>query len=142
MTLYTLFSLCLNISYTQVGRSANYAVLRESNTLYIFFQGSDGKNDWKNNLDFPAKPYKRMGKQYGSPTAVFCGLGKKLSLSLRKKSPIRAYKKLSWRDIRTAARWLCFATNTFGITAPICARKRKATALARRASFGACRPQN
>ena len=62
MTLYRLFSVCLHIPYSQVGRSANYAVQREKDALYIFFQGSDGKNDWKNNLDFPAKPYKRMGK--------------------------------------------------------------------------------
>ena len=62
MTLHALFSVCLNIPYSQVGNSSNYAVKREKNTLYLFFQGSDGKNDWKNNLDFPAKPYKRMGK--------------------------------------------------------------------------------
>ncbi|MBQ8428960.1 MAG: lipase family protein [Clostridia bacterium] len=62
MTLYALFTLCLNVQYTQVGISANYAVKRENDTLYLFFQGSDGKNDWKNNLDFPAKAYKRMGK--------------------------------------------------------------------------------
>lgn len=62
MTLYQLFSICLHIPYAQVGRSANYAVKRERDKLYIFFQGSDGKNDWKNNLDFPVKPYKRMGK--------------------------------------------------------------------------------
>ena len=62
MTLYQLFAVCLRIPYSQVGNSANYAVKREKDTLYLFFQDSDGKNDWKNNLDFPAKPYKRMGK--------------------------------------------------------------------------------
>lgn len=62
MTLYELFALCLHIPYSQVGNSANYAVKRERDTLYLFFEGSDGKNDWKNNLDFPVKPYKRMGK--------------------------------------------------------------------------------
>ena len=62
MTLHKLFSLCLSVPYTQVGISANYAVKRENDTLYLFFQGSKGKNDWKNNLDFPAKAYKRMGK--------------------------------------------------------------------------------
>ncbi|MBQ8208868.1 MAG: lipase family protein [Clostridia bacterium] len=30
--------------------------------MYIFFEHSDGTDDWKNNLDFPAKAYKRMGK--------------------------------------------------------------------------------
>ena len=62
MTLYQLFSVCLRISYSQVGRTANYVVKREHDRLYVFFQSSDGKNDWKNNLDFPVKPYKRMGK--------------------------------------------------------------------------------
>ncbi|MBQ9729060.1 MAG: lipase family protein [Clostridia bacterium] len=62
MTLHELFSDCLHIPYSQVGRSANYAVKRENDTLYLFFEGSDGKNDWKSNLNFPAKPYKRMGK--------------------------------------------------------------------------------
>ncbi len=62
MTLYQLFSICLHIPYAQVGLSANYAVKRENATLYIFFQDSDGKNDWKINLDFPAKPYRHMDK--------------------------------------------------------------------------------
>ena len=62
MELYKLFSVCLNIPYTQVGISANYALKREKEVLYIFFQGSKGKTDWKNNLSFPAKAYKRMGK--------------------------------------------------------------------------------
>ncbi len=62
MTLYQLFTLCISLPYLQTGVSANYAVKRLGDTLYLFFQASDGKNDWKQNLDFPAKPYKRMGK--------------------------------------------------------------------------------
>ena len=62
MTLHELFSVCLHIPYATVGLSANYAVKREGATLYIFFQDSDGKNDWKINLDFPAKPYRHMDK--------------------------------------------------------------------------------
>ena len=62
MTLSELFALCLKIPYQQTGVSANYALKRVGRTLYLFFQGSSGKNDWKNNLDFPAKAYKRMGK--------------------------------------------------------------------------------
>ena len=57
-----LFLACLQIPYQSVGVSANYALKREGNILYFFFEGSDGGNDWKNNLDFPAKAYKRMGK--------------------------------------------------------------------------------
>ena len=61
MELYSLFWECINISYMEVGISANFAVRRNKNTLYIFFEASNGENDWKINLDFPAKPYKRMG---------------------------------------------------------------------------------
>lgn len=59
--LYELLSECLNIPYETVGISANYATRTDKDTLYIFFEASNGKNDWKINLDFPAKPYKRMG---------------------------------------------------------------------------------
>lgn len=45
-----------------MGVAANYALKRENDLLYILFQDSDGKVDWKNNLDFPAKAYKRMNK--------------------------------------------------------------------------------
>ena len=62
MNLYALFSKCLSIPYQKTGVSANYAILRRGNALFLFFEGSDGKNDWLRNLDFPAKPYKRMGK--------------------------------------------------------------------------------
>ena len=60
--LYELFLECLQIPYRRTGVSADYALRREKDTLYIFFEKSAGKNDWYRNLDFPAKPYKRMGK--------------------------------------------------------------------------------
>ncbi|MBQ8375370.1 MAG: lipase family protein [Clostridia bacterium] len=62
MKLYALFFQCLHIPYSNAGVSASYATRRESDTLYLYFQGSEGKNDWKNNLDFPVKAYKRMSK--------------------------------------------------------------------------------
>lgn len=62
MGLYSLFSECTDIEYRKVGTSANYAVRTEGQILYIFFEASNGENDWKINLDFPAKAYKRMGK--------------------------------------------------------------------------------
>lgn len=62
MNLYDLFWECVNIAYATAGLSANYAVRRENDTLYIFFEKSHGAADWKSNLDFPAKAYKRMGK--------------------------------------------------------------------------------
>lgn len=62
LKLSDLFSRCLSIRYTHAENSADYALEREGNTLYIYFQWSNGATDWLNNLDFPAKPYKRMGR--------------------------------------------------------------------------------
>ena len=62
MTLEQLFSTCLTAPYQETGNQVNYAFLREDDTLYIFFEGSNGKTDWFRNLDFPAKPYHKMGK--------------------------------------------------------------------------------
>lgn len=62
MKLYEILLQCISIPYSKIGASANYAVRRKQGTLYLFFEKSDGKTDWKSNLDFPAKPYKRMGK--------------------------------------------------------------------------------
>ena len=62
MELYTLFERCLNKEYIHVQNSGDFAVEREGDTLYIYLECSNGSEDWKNNLDFPAKPYKRMNK--------------------------------------------------------------------------------
>ena len=61
MKLSDLFFQCINMTYEDIGRSANHAVKREKDILYIFFETSNGKSDWRINLDFPAKPYDRMG---------------------------------------------------------------------------------
>ena len=57
MKLYELFEKCLTVPYTTVGVSASYAMERTGTTLYLFFEGSNGRNDWRNNLDFPATAY-------------------------------------------------------------------------------------
>jgi predicted lipase len=44
--------------------TASYCTEREGNTLYILFQWSNGKTDWKNNFDFPAKPYRKMKNKW------------------------------------------------------------------------------
>lgn len=58
MNLYQLFNECINMPYLAAGCCANYALRREINTLYIFFEKSVGKADWRSNFDFPAKAYK------------------------------------------------------------------------------------
>ena len=58
MRLYNLFYECINTRYEAAGCCANYALRREFNTIYIFFEKSVGKADWKSNLDFPVRAHK------------------------------------------------------------------------------------
>ena len=62
MNLLKLFQKCVNAKYIHVENSGDYCVERQDSTLYIYLECSNGSTDWKNNFDFPAKPYKRMGK--------------------------------------------------------------------------------
>ena len=62
MKLSELFKKCVYRSYNHVENSADYSLERDGSTLYIFFECSDDNEDWINNFNFPAKPYKRMGK--------------------------------------------------------------------------------
>ena len=61
MNLLNLYYRCLRAKYTTVENQGDYAIERENDTLYLFFEWSDGKEDWINNFAFPAKPYKDMG---------------------------------------------------------------------------------
>ncbi len=63
MKLYTLMHRCLTIPYTEVGRNASFATERDKKTLYIYFEHSNGKEDWRKNLNFPAKPYRFDSEQ-------------------------------------------------------------------------------
>ena len=53
--LSSLFSRCLNIEYTNVQNDVSYATEIIEDELYIYFEGSNGCIDWKNNLDFPVR---------------------------------------------------------------------------------------
>lgn len=55
--------------YVHLDNGASFYMERVGNTLYIYFEKSNGKIDWKNNFKFAAKsvvsakkPYKNMGK--------------------------------------------------------------------------------
>lgn len=76
-TLSELFLKCTTIPYSNAG-NINYALLYDYNTLYIFFEDSNGLKDWKSNLDFPAKAYKRMGKTVWFAHRGFLDIWKKL----------------------------------------------------------------
>ena len=60
MESYNIFERCLEIPYTRVDTSGDYAVEKIGNTLYIYLEKSNGREDWKNNIDFPVKAYKDM----------------------------------------------------------------------------------
>lgn len=55
-----LFKKCLNAEYIHTAEDGDYAIEIEGDTLYLLFEWSDGKEDWKNNFDFPVKPYSQM----------------------------------------------------------------------------------
>lgn len=60
-----LYKKILNAEYIHLEKeTASYYTERKGNTLYIYFEWSNGKTDWKNNLDFPAKPYRDMQNKW------------------------------------------------------------------------------
>lgn len=59
--LYSLFFRTLKADYTQLKENAaSFSIQRCGDALYLFFEKSNGATDWRNNLDFPAKPYREM----------------------------------------------------------------------------------
>jgi len=63
------FIKCRSMGYIHVENDGSYRVVRNGATLYIYFECSNGKIDWRNNFDFPAKPYRNM------QNAWFCHRG-------------------------------------------------------------------
>ena len=59
--LKNLYKRCLHANYIRVENDGDYALERNGDELCIFFECTHGKTDWKNNFDFPAKPYSDMG---------------------------------------------------------------------------------
>ena len=70
MKLIDLFNLCNNRrDYTTVvphdkEYEVDYKFIEDGETLYIFFEPSDGKTDWKVNFKYWRKPYKDMSVRY------------------------------------------------------------------------------
>lgn len=61
--LLSFYNRCLNADYTLVENGGDYAVeidAGDPHTAYLLFQWSNGNEDWKNNFDFAAVPYKDM----------------------------------------------------------------------------------
>lgn len=64
MKLIYLFELCLNANYTRTENSGDFAIVSRGSETFLLFQCSNGLEDWKNNFDFPAVPYKDMGERW------------------------------------------------------------------------------
>lgn len=62
--LLDLYNRCLDADYISVENSGDYAIEREGDTAYLLFQWSNGQEDWKNNFDFAAVPYKDMSIEW------------------------------------------------------------------------------
>ncbi len=62
MKLYDAFFKCWfsDEKYRKVENSGSFFTEKHGDCLRIYFEQSNGFVDWKNNLTFPAKPYKRM----------------------------------------------------------------------------------
>ncbi len=58
--LIELFERCLKARYIHTANDGDFAIEAEGDTLYLLFEWSDDKGDWKNNFNFPVKPYKHM----------------------------------------------------------------------------------
>ena len=63
--LLNLFEQVMNVKYTTIsGSEASFFFEKRGDFLYIFFEHSNGIVDWKNNFDFPAKPYQDMENRW------------------------------------------------------------------------------
>lgn len=63
--LLRLFRLVLKAKYITIPKSkASFYYEMRGSTLYIFFEHSNGIVDWRNNFDFPAKPYREMENKW------------------------------------------------------------------------------
>ena len=52
------------VRYTHLAETASFMFERDGDTLHIYFEESNGLTDWKNNFDFPAKPYRDMNDKW------------------------------------------------------------------------------
>ncbi len=60
LLLSELFRLCMETPYLHAENGVSFAARSRGGVLHILFQKSEGAEDWHNNLDFPAAPYRDM----------------------------------------------------------------------------------
>lgn len=66
--LLRLYNACLKTDYITVENGASYALYESGGALYVFFEKSNGREDWYNNLDFAAVSHAR-GEQTADGSA-------------------------------------------------------------------------
>ena len=62
--LLELFISCLEADYKETDIGGSYAYLRDGERLYLFFEKSNGYEDWWNNLSYRAVPRGRRGDKW------------------------------------------------------------------------------
>ena len=60
----TKFRECIMAPYLHTTYEGSYCLVRNGSKLYVYFEKSNGATDWRNNFDFPAKPYREMGDKW------------------------------------------------------------------------------
>lgn len=58
------FERVLNAPYIHLEGGGSYFVERDGPVLRLYFEGSTSRLDWRNNFDFPAKPYRDMADRW------------------------------------------------------------------------------
>lgn len=62
--LHSLLSACLEREYFEIEGGGSFDYYYDGRLLYLFFEKSEGFEDWMNNLDFLAVPYRQMEKKW------------------------------------------------------------------------------
>lgn len=62
--LLRLFRACLDCDYVEVENGGSYATLHDGGRLYIFFEKSNGEEDWRNNFGYHSVRYPRVGETW------------------------------------------------------------------------------
>lgn len=93
--LYELFNTTTSIPYFTTGKSVNYAVKKEKDSLYIFLEDSKGKEDWIKNLDFPIKAYKNSDNKTFYAHRGFLNAWTELKVAISPYISDKTYKKIT-----------------------------------------------
>lgn len=59
-----LFASCLAAEYRQVEDGGSFSAVRDGDLLYVFFEKSNGYEDWLNNFSYRAVPRGRRGDEW------------------------------------------------------------------------------